>query len=241
MSGNNVDLDKEDADILLRALCNWIGRERSVSGTGKSSQTAQAPGVSCEMRHDSANCIFEKYAHEDTHRGKRGIGLREFKEALCAARTAFRHMSEDEAKQLFAESDLENDGLLSEQEFTYALDKKFPVEQALSVLPIHRLLESSLPGFDSLHPDQHLETFINLSDQDVAGMVAEASPKIMKLLLEMVNGLKKAKLASEERQNHVDTAVGAKFDTSDTIQAGTIDDFHKGLEGRVGGDVRVYF
>ncbi len=178
------------------------------------------------------DAVFETYA-KDGSEGKRGIKLEMFKEALHSVRPEFHYLSKEEAKQLFVESDLENDGILDVKEFSYALGKKFPVEQVISVLPLHRLLESALPGIRSRHPDEHLDIFVNLKDEEIVAMVAAVSPEIERLLRETVLGLRKAK---EPQDPNAGDNVGAKFDVV-TLSAGTIEDFHKGLQGRVGGEV----
>ncbi len=185
-------------------------------------------GVIRKCVHD----VFESFA-EINCEGMKGIKLSKFKQALCTVRPEFHYLSEEEAKQLFVQADLENDEVLGEKEFTYALSKAFPVEQALSVLPLHRLIESSLPGFRHKHPNEHLEIFAYLSDAEIANMVAAVSPEIERLVREMVHGLREAK---DRQDQNADDSAGAKFDIV-TLSAGTIEDFHDGLQGRVGGDV----
>ena len=178
------------------------------------------------MALSRVNDAFKTFAEQES--GTIGIKFSKFKEALCAVRPEFHYLSVEEAKQLFVEADLENDEILKENEFAYALNKVFPVEQALSMLPLHRLLESALPGFRSKHPNEHLEIFVNLSEEAIATMISAVSPEIERLVWEMVCKMRQAK-----KHQNTGGCAGAKFVM--TLSAGTIDDFHDGLQVRVGG------
>ena len=172
--------------------------------------------------------VFNRYAQGEGN--ARGIGISKFKDALCEVRPEFGHMVAEDQEKLFKDSDLGNDNVLNESEFWYALCQVFPVEQALSVLPLHRVLESALPGFCTENSKSHLETFVNLSDQEIALMVAAAAPEIERLLCDLVHSLKKA---TELQTHKLAVGKGAKF--SVTASGGKIEEFHAGLSGRVGG------
>ena len=70
--------------------------EPSSSTVDETASTAQTIGIS------GKSDIFETYAVDES----------KFKEALCAVRPEFNYLSEEEVKQLFVESDLENDEIL---------------------------------------------------------------------------------------------------------------------------------
>ena len=171
--------------------------------------------------------VFNQYATGDG--AGRGIKLPEFKEALCSVRPEFHYLSEEETKQRFVDSDVEDKHVLSESEFTYALEKAFPLQQALSRLPLHRMVESALPGFYTRNPDDHVNIFSSLSDSDIGCMVSAMVSALEKMLRDTAHDLKRATSHPGSGSDN----SGDKF--SITMSGGSIDDFHAGLSGRVGG------
>ena len=209
----------------LTFLKDGVGQEEDSRLAELKLQVAQA-GKRAAIENIIA--VFKQYA--DGEGTKRGIRLPAFKEALCAVRPEFHYLSAEEAEQLFLDTDVENDTVLGVTEFSCALSKSFPLEQALSGLPLHRVVESALPGFYSLDSTDHLEAFGNLSDQDIATMVKAISSDLERLLCNMVHELKRAHVF----QSQGSCDAGAKF--SVTLSGGCISDFHAGLSKRVGGD-----
>ena len=182
---------------------------------------------------DNVDNVFNQYATGDG--ADRGIRLPEFKEALCAVRPEFHYLSEEETKQRFVDSDVEDNHALSEAEFVYALEKAFPLQQALSRLPLHRMVESALPGFYTRNPDDHVNIFSSLSDSDIGCMVRAMVSALEKMLRDAAHDLKGA-IALQQSGSGSDNS-GGKF--SITLSGGSVDDFHAGLSGRVGGAWKI--
>ena len=172
--------------------------------------------------------VFKQHANGDG--SKRGIKLPEFRKALCAVRPEFHYLSVEETKRRFVDSDVKNNGFLTEAEFDYALETAFPLEQALSRLPLHRLVETALPGFYTRPPTDHVEIFSNLSDREIACMVQAVMLTMQKILRETAHELKRAIAPQQTRSDD----SGSKF--SITLNGGNVDDFYAGLSGRVGGE-----
>lgn len=178
---------------------------------------------------DNVDRVFKQHATGDG--ALRGIRFPEFKEALCEVRPEFHYLSVEEAKQRFVDSDVEDRNVLNEDEFAYAFEKAFPLQQALSRLPLHRVIESALPGFYTRNPYDHVNIFSSLSDHEIFCMVRAMVPTLERMLCDTAHDLKHA-ITQRHSGSGLD-GPGAKF--SIIMSGGSVEDFHAGLSGRVGG------
>jgi hypothetical protein len=195
--------------------------------------TLQVVNAGQRSTSDNVKAVFQQYA--DGEGKSYGLRLPAFKQALCAIRPEFRFMSAEEVEQLFVDTDVENDTALGLTEYSHALCKSLPLEQALCGLPLYRVIESALPGFHSMDPTDHLDAFSKLSDAEVARMVAAISPELERLLCDMIHELQHAyKLQAQRSGDSGGSNAGAKFSVT-TLSGGCVSDFHAGLSKRVGG------
>ena len=185
----------------------------------------QVEEASRKISIDNVKAVHEKYSKGS----KDGIKLDTFKQALAEVRQEFGKVSDEEANRYFIDMDVENNKALDFDEFRRALQKPFPIEQALSALPLSRVIASSLPGLHSLKIEDHLEAFSNLKDNEVSAMASAVSYELEKLLLDMVRDLRKG---FEVRNSSTGADTGEKF--SAVVSGGSVRDFHAGLAHRVG-------
>jgi hypothetical protein len=185
----------------------------------------QVEEASRKISIDNVKAVHEKYSKGS----KDGIKLDTFKQALAEVRQEFGKVSDEEANRYFIDMDVENNKALNLDEFCRALQKPFPIEQALSALPLSRVIASSLPGLHSLKIEDHLEAFSNLKDNEVSAMASAVSYELEKLLLDMVRDLRKG---FEVRNSSTGADTGEKF--SVVVSGGEVKDFHAGLAHRVG-------
>ena len=176
--------------------------------------------------------VFEQHANGVG--SCRGIERSRFKAALCAVRQEFQFLSEEDVEQRFSDSDVENNRILSETEFTYALEMTLPLEQVLSTLPLHRMVESALPGFHTRNPADHVDIFSSLSDREISCMVQAIVPSLKRILCDTAHSLKLA-IFQQQSGGSGSGDLGSKF--SITLNGGSVDNFHAGLSGRVGGEI----
>jgi Ca2+-binding EF-hand superfamily protein len=162
---------------------------------------------------------------------KDGIKVDVFKQALSEIRQEFEKISDEDAERTFIDMDVENNLALDIDEFRRALQKPFPIEQAVSALPLSRVISSSLPGLHNLPIDDHLEAFSKLSDEEVSAMTSAVSFELEKLLLEMVRNLR-AGFEIQRSGAGGESGAGEKF--SVVLSGGRVEDFHAGLARRVG-------
>jgi hypothetical protein len=185
----------------------------------------QVEEASRRITFDSIKSVHAKYS-----KGKDGIKVDVFKQALSEVRQEFEKLSDEEAKTYFLEMDVENNEALDLDEFRHSLRKLFPIEQAVSALPIGRVIASSLPGLHSLNIDDHIEAFSKLRADEVAAMASAVSFELEKQLLKMVHELREGFSVKNSAEGASD--AGAKF--SVVLSGGSVEAFHAGLAHRVG-------
>ncbi len=216
------------------AACQFLSP--SMDATGEIQEQLREQ-LRCQVEETSRRLKFEniKAVHEKYSQGcKDGIKIDVFKQALSEVRQEFEHVSDEEARKYFVEMDVENNNALDLDEFRHALRKLFPIEQALSALPLSQVIASSMPGLYSIAIDDHLESFSKLQPTDIAAMASSVSFELEKLLLEMVCSLRKGFDMKYKAEYGSD--AGAKFSVqgSVTVSGGRVEDFHAGLAQRVG-------
>ncbi len=149
--------------------------------------TLQVEEASRRMSNENVEAVHEKYSKGS----KVGIKMNVFKQALSEIRQEFVQVTDYEVERYFIEMDVENNKALDLDHFRRAVQKPFPIEQAVSALPLSRLIASSVPGLGSLNIEDHLEAFSKLQDDEVSAMTSAVSFELKKLLLIMVHDLRK--------------------------------------------------
>jgi hypothetical protein len=195
----------------------------------------QVEDASRRIGYENIKAVHEKYSKGS----KDGIKLDVFKQALSEVRREFEDVSDEEVERYFVEMDIENNGALDLEEFRHSLRKLFPIEQAVSALPLSRVIASSFPGLHNIRTEDHLDAFSKLQATEIAAMANAVSYELERLLLEMVSGLRMGFEVKSKAQYGSD--AGAKFSVSGsvTLSGGRVEDFHAGLAQRVGEFVTV--
>ncbi len=177
-----------------------------------------------------------KYAlpHEDKA-GKEGLVVisREnfvlaMQEIRCGA------FSKEELVELFSNMDVDDNNYLDQGEFARAVEESSPAELFLQSLNVTRLFAAALPqkpGRDAI------ETLRLLSRPEIDTLVRATAVAISDELERKVAVLK-AGSNSKEKEERSENSAAMKF-AADEMQAGSIDDYHKGLVQRVGKLTRV--
>jgi hypothetical protein len=143
-------------------------------------------------------------------------------------------MSAGEVDELFYTLDLNSDGWISLSEFLAMIARVGKVEEWASTLPLASLLADCMPSKNEADPVRALS---NLHSTEVQAVVACFSEGLVQLLGEEVEKLKRAyedmqrKLEAAASQDDGDAAP--KF-ALNVMSYGDIDDFFKGLSGRIG-------
>ncbi len=198
-------------------------------GAAPSLKTSQEQLLQGKVRRQA---VYEKYSKGSQD----GIRSDVFKQALSEMRQEFVTLSDADVQTYFVDMDVNTNEALDEDEFRRALQKPFPIEQAVSALPLSRVIASALPGLHGINADDQLKAFSKLGDEEVAAMAYAVSFELEKLLLEMVHDLRKG---FEVKNNSAASGsdAGAKF--SVVLSGGKIEDFHAGLAGERVGELRA--
>ena len=177
-------------------------------------------------REDSAiESVYRKYVTNSS-----GIDQTQFYEALLEIRSDIAHSSE--AKELFDNMDMNDDGLLDLHEFRRAVSSRSSFEQFISqLIPFAELVSAALPPSKD---KSQLNVFLNLTEQEVAQIAGAVSFEIERIMSQKIFHLKKSYAAVQSRQSSNNSGSSAPKFSVDTISAGDITHYHKGLSGRVG-------
>ena len=136
-----------------------------------------------------------------------------------------------ELVELFSNLDVENNNYLDQSEFARAVEVSSPAELFLQALNVPRLLAAALPqnsGRDAM------EAIGLLSRQEIDVLVRATVVAISDELERKVAVLRAGSISKEGTQSLEDTNSAAIKFAVDEMQGGNIDDYHKGLVGRVG-------
>ncbi len=172
--------------------------------------------------------VFSKYA--DTSSGK--ISLIQFRPALQAMGIMITSEREEE---LFKETDIDEDNSLDRDEFFRAINMPSELEPWASTLPLSKLLagcvETALAGANEL--SDPLRKVADLSTQEMDQVTDDFSGAFRLILEEHVKDLKCSFSEMDKLAAEGSDGSNSKFQTFE-MNAGTVDNFHKGLADRVG-------
>jgi hypothetical protein len=198
----------------------------SVPNTGDAAGLAQKiktrVDVFSELRDpQSVKDLFDRHADQST----KLITAMNIRSVMLALGN---HVTEDEATVLFQTFDMDENGGLDLQEFKKAI--KFPskVEQWADNLPLSKLLAHCLSFKQG---DDPLREVSRLSSDELRAVTNAYCESLHLMLMEAVRELN---LCYAEMDNTAGLAdAGSKFQTF-KMSSGSVEDFHNGLQGRVG-------
>ena len=182
---------------------------------------AQLAEARLKRSNSHIDAVYTKYAK---HLG--GISQSDFLAACREVRSDLDFL--DGWDEFFHSMDMNSDGLLDLDEFRHIVDKSSALELFISqAVPFHQLFSAVLhqkPGKDPL------DVFRELSPTEVHDIVQAVSEELENVLNEKVAFLRESAQAALAQASISNTA---KFTVED-LKAGTIEDYRKGLSGRVG-------
>ena len=133
-------------------------------------------------------------------------------------------VSVKEVESLFNEFDSDNSDGLSQEEFCRMLQKLRPVHEWAKSLPIAEVLVDSLPRKAN---QQQLKVVSELTDDEISVVCMVFARGVERILQESRMSLMQA------FQIEPGAETGSKFNMV-PVSCGDIDDFHQGLEQRIG-------
>jgi hypothetical protein len=147
----------------------------------------------------------------------------------------------DKLQQLFKEADIDQDGGLDLEEFRRVIARPTELEQWCSTLPLAKLLGCCLEGTlaDAATASPHaaladpVRRVCSLSPQDLDRVSEDFWGGVRRLLTEQASQLKRCYAELDSKAAEIGDGSNGKFQTF-SMNAGTVEDFHKGLTDRVG-------
>jgi Ca2+-binding EF-hand superfamily protein len=140
------------------------------------------------------------------------------------------HLKEDEIKALFHTVDVNNDGVMDFEEFKRAVQYPSAIEQLISTLHINKIFADAFMVPDIMG-DEPLRQFGQISSEQIKEICKAAIPFLETALTE---AKEKIRVSYEAMDKSEASKRGKKFEVPPEMSAGTVEDFHRGLSGRVG-------
>jgi hypothetical protein len=180
--------------------------------------------------HDSRNqqhneLVFNKHANQATN-------LMTVDAMTAALLELGVQLTQDEAAAVFESVDTDENGGLDLQEFTKAINRPSKVQQWIETLPLAPLLAHclSFKGGDSSDP---LREVSGLSADELRASTQAYCESAQKVLADALRDLKKCYDAMDALAASSSANGNSKFQTP-KMSAGSVEEFYKGLVGRVG-------
>ncbi len=139
-------------------------------------------------------------------------------------------LTADEAVVVFETFDTDENGGLDLQEFMKAIKYPSKVEQWVETLPLSKLLAQCLSFKEG---DDPLREVSSLSSDEVRVSVTAYTESLQTILSDAVGELKKCYAEMDRLAKQSANDAGSKFQTF-KMSSGGVEDFHNGLQGRVG-------
>ena len=174
---------------------------------------------------ESVAVVFQKY------KSAGGIHRQNFLDALLEIRSDLADTTLA-ANELFDNMDMNEDEMLDLPEFRRAAHFRSSFQQLiLQTIPFPELVSSALPYSKE---KSQLNVFMDLSELQLAEISQALSLELQSILSENVKRLRTSRDAAQSKlQSGNESSPAQKFSV-DTLSAGDITDYHKGLSGRVG-------
>ena len=178
-------------------------------------------------RRDEANLrdIFQKYSPVD---GK--ISKKSLLQALSSQELYVSMAKSERLDEFIPEFYLDRDGQIDFDEFKKAVMRPSPIESWSKQVPLWHALADAIPR--GAEEDQPLRAVANLTDAQIDVICAELVQSIRMVLRNEASQLRAAFAAMDTKAKDKDDSQ-SKFSTF-KASVGSIEDFHRGLRGRVG-------
>jgi hypothetical protein len=173
--------------------------------------------------NQNIEAVYRKYAKD-----QKGVCQDDFFNACQEVR--FDFTSREDTDELFINMDMNDDSFLDLSDFRRAMGARSASEQfILQTVPLHEVVSSALPRKYGRSP---LDAFRELNRHEIAEIAQVVSGVLETILIEKVSKLKESWEAAKAKEVH-DGQNEAKFFVVE-LKAGSIQDYHNGLSGRVG-------
>ena len=137
-------------------------------------------------------------------------------------------LKEDEIDVIFRTVDVNKDGVMDLEEFKKAVRFPTPIQQLISTLPITQIFADAMPD---MMGNECLRQFGQVTPEQIEDICKEALPFLKTILTDAVTKVR----VSLETMDKVEASRGAsKFEVPPEMSAGSVEDFHGGLTGRIG-------
>ena len=147
------------------------------------------------------------------------------------------NLGEKEIHDLFKRLDLDCNNYLSLAEFQAMVSHETSeIERWARSIPLHQLLVDAITSCNDSF-DNDMECASNLKESDVELIIQAISETLKVMVMARVSELNQA--FASMRANEANQA-GAKF-VVQNMSCGNTQDFHKGLEGRIGDNFHIIF
>jgi hypothetical protein len=143
-------------------------------------------------------------------------------------------LDDQETEELFKRVDVDKSESLSFSEFENIVSQLSDLERWALSVPVHYLLADAVSCIER-EGAHAMEKASNLTETDIHEICNGIVDGMRKIVASKVSDLKKAFDAMRASQAD-QVAAGSKF-TVGTMSSGGAEDFHKGLEGRIGPDL----
>jgi hypothetical protein len=142
-------------------------------------------------------------------------------------------LQEDEIKVIFCTMDMNNDGVMDLEEFKKAVRFPSPMERVISALPIAQVFADAMPAAIGV---DRLWQVGQLTPKRIEDICLAAMPFVKKIIQDAVTTLN---ASFDVKKKSEDGQSAKKFEVPPEMSAGTVEDFHGGLAGRIG--IHIYF
>jgi hypothetical protein len=167
--------------------------------------------------------LFKKHANSRTN-------LLTAESTRSALREIGVRLTAEEAAVLFEIFDTDDNGGLDLQEFMKAIKYPGKVEQWADSLPLSKLLAHCLSFKES---DDQLREVSSLSSDELCASIKAYSKCLQTILTNALDELKKCYAEMDRMTADSANEANSKFQTF-KMSSGKVEDFHRGLQGRVG-------
>jgi hypothetical protein len=189
--------------------------------------------------------------------GVRGLGREEIKNALQQLGLSHQSLGFDSMDNLESELDLDNDNLMTYEEFVHVLQRPSKIEGWTSSIPWTQMVATVINAIEDIASDKdplHKLAKMNGDEEKMAMIFGGISYGIQILLTEQIQELKRAlgelESASTNRnqdrnrnpeRNRTSESGNSwtKFSSTTEMQCGIVSNFYEGLSSRVG-EVLIY-
>ncbi len=148
-------------------------------------------------------------------------------------------LNDQETKELFKCVDVDRNESLSYSEFENIVFQPSDLERWALSIPFHYLVADAVSCIER-EGAHRLEKASNLTESDITLVCNGIVDGVKKLITGKVSELKQA--FDRMRASQAENQAGSKYFVVSSMSCGGPEDFHKGLEGRIGSNIqRMHF